>query len=196
MLSPLFFVLYTTDAFLIAEELDFSIHGYADDLQIYDHCFVCDTQQLNNQVIHCIDCMGQWMRRNCLKLNAAKTEFIWLGGTRLSSCHLLLRPDHRQWRSCLAITHGSQSGRHHRSGHQFRRPCSQLRFEDHWPFEFCHALVRAMVLSRLDYCNGLLTWRGPEGPTWPKGLLGQLSGVTRAAARFILVLPRQSHMTS
>ena len=55
--------------------------------------------------------------------------------------------------------------------------------------EYCHALVRAMVLSRLDYCNGLL------GGV-PKSLLGQLSGVMRAAARLILVLPRQSHVTS
>ena len=57
----------TADAFRIAKELDFSIHGYADDLQIYDHCFVCDTQQLNDRLVHCIDCMGQWMRRNRFK---------------------------------------------------------------------------------------------------------------------------------
>ena len=56
-------------------------------------------------------------------------------------------------------------------------------------FESCHALVRAMVLSRLDYCNG------PLGGA-PKSLLAQLSGVMRAAARLILVLPRQSHVTS
>ena len=53
----------------------------------------------------------------------------------------------------------------------------------------CHALVRAMVLSRLDYCNGLLGGA-------PMSLLSQLSGVMRAAARLILVLPRQSHVTS
>ena len=51
-----------------------------------------------------------------------------------------------------------------------------------------HALIHAMVLSRLDYCNGLLGGA-------PKYLLGQLSGVMRAAARLILVLPRRGHMT-
>ena len=45
-----------------------------------------------------------------------------------------------------------------------------------------------MVLSRLDYCNGLLGGA-------PKYLLGQLSGVMRAAACLILVLPQRSHMT-
>ena len=38
-------------------------------------------------------------------------------------------------------------------------------------------------------CNGLLGGA-------PKSLLAQLSGVMRAAARLILVLPRQSHVTS
>ena len=54
-----------------------------------------------------------------------------------------------------------------------------------------HALVivRAFVLSRLDYCNGLLGGA-------PKSLLGQLSGVMRIAARPILVLLRQSHVIS
>ena len=55
--------------------------------------------------------------------------------------------------------------------------------------ESFHDLVRAMVLSRLDYCNGLLGGA-------PKSLLAQLSGVMWAAARLILVLPRQNHVTS
>ena len=52
----------------------------------------------------------------------------------------------------------------------------------------CHALVRALVLSRLDYCNGLLA----KAPDY---LLAQLSGVMRAAARLILQLPRKSHVS-
>ena len=54
--------------------------------------------------------------------------------------------------------------------------------------ESSHTLVRALVLSRLDYCNGLL-----EGA--PKCLLSQLSGVLRAAARLILLLPRSGSVT-
>ena len=51
----------------------------------------------------------------------------------------------------------------------------------------CHALVRAMILSRLDYSNRLLSGA-------LKYLLGQLSGVMRAATCLVLVLPRRSHI--
>ena len=37
VLGPLYFVLFTADVFGIADEHGFSIHGYADDMQIYDH---------------------------------------------------------------------------------------------------------------------------------------------------------------
>ena len=50
---------------------------------------------------------------------------------------------------------------------------------------YLHALVRALILTRLDYCNGLLGGA-------PMCLLSPLSGVLRAAARLILLLPRTS----
>ena len=87
VLGPLYFILYTADAFQIAGELGFFIHGYADDLQIYDHCLACDTSLLTNRLIHCIEVIGRWMSSNRLRLNASKTEFIWLGSTRrLARC--------------------------------------------------------------------------------------------------------------
>ena len=58
------------------------------------------------------------------------------------------------------------------------------------PSPIMHATlsVRALVLSRLDYCNGLLA----KAPDY---LLAQLVGVMRAAARLILQLPRKSHVS-
>ena len=52
-----------------------------------------------------------------------------------------------------------------------------------------HALVRALVLSRLDYCNSLLA-----GVT--RALIGRLDSVMRAAARLILQLHYTDHVTS
>ena len=54
--------------------------------------------------------------------------------------------------------------------------------------ETCHTLVRALIISRLDYCNSLLGGI-------PRYLLDQLEGVLRAAACLILQRPRTDHIT-
>ena len=59
VLGPLFFILYTADVFHIAEELGFLIHGYADDLQLYDHCLAQDTVQLSIHLTHSIQFNSQ-----------------------------------------------------------------------------------------------------------------------------------------
>ena len=51
----------------------------------------------------------------------------------------------------------------------------------------CHTLVRALIISRIDYCNSLLGGI-------PRYLLDQLDGVLRAAARLILQRPRTDHI--
>ena len=51
-----------------------------------------------------------------------------------------------------------------------------------------HSLVRALVRSRLDYCNSILA-------NAPSGLLGQLQSVLRAAARLVLRLPARSQVS-
>ena len=56
-------------------------------------------------------------------------------------------------------------------------------------FESGRDQARKDITGPIDNCNGLLGGA-------PKSLLAQLSGVMRAAARLILVLPRQSHVTS
>ena len=82
VLGPHYFVLFTADVFGIADEHGFSIHGYADDMQIYDHCFVDDMNRLTSRLVDCIGSIGEWMTNNRLKLNASKTEFIWFVSAR------------------------------------------------------------------------------------------------------------------
>ena len=55
---------------------------YADDLQLYQHCFPSDVDSLNTQLIGCIEAIQGWMSSNRLKLNASKTEVMWLGSGR------------------------------------------------------------------------------------------------------------------
>ena len=199
VLGPLYFVLYTADAFRIVGELGFLVHGYADDLQIYDHCLASDTPRLTNRLIHCIEIVGRWMSSNRLRLNPSKTEFIWLGSTRrLARCTFdpitiggeIIQPS-QTVRDLGAYIDSSIGFAEHVT--RLVKTCyfhiRQLRsIRRSLTIESSHALVRALVLTRLDYCNGLLGGA-------PKCLLSPLSGVLRAAARLILLLPLTSSVS-
>ena len=113
--------------------------------RFYDHCFVRDTQQRNDQLIHCIDCMGQWKRRNRLKLNATKTELIWLGSVRhLATCSfgpIVSNGEIVQLSLAVRAIWASSSIRPSISltmspgwqGRAISRFDSFVRYEDHWP---------------------------------------------------------------
>ena len=87
--GPLYFLLYSVDALQLAENHGFNIHGYADDLQLYDHCSTCDMDSLVQRMGTCIEAIRDWMSRNRLRLNSSKTEIIWLGSEkRLAKCSI------------------------------------------------------------------------------------------------------------
>ena len=48
VLRPLYFLLYTADVFQIAHQQGFKIHGYADDLQLYQHCLPTDVDMMKD----------------------------------------------------------------------------------------------------------------------------------------------------
>jgi len=56
-----------------------SIHAYADDMQTYASCAAPDQQTVTDRILACAADIDSWMSSNRLKLNAEKTEFIWLG---------------------------------------------------------------------------------------------------------------------
>ena len=49
------------------------------DLQTYASCAATDQQTAERRLLSCIADIHTWMSSNRLKLNADKTEFIWLG---------------------------------------------------------------------------------------------------------------------
>ena len=79
VLGPLFFNLYTADVVKIAESFGIQIHCYADDVQLYIHCLATDAPIAVARLLACIGAIDKWMGSNKLKLNADKTQLIWLG---------------------------------------------------------------------------------------------------------------------
>ena len=78
VLGPLCFVLYTSDVFNIAHQQGCFIHGYADDLQLYQHFLPRDSNccALSARFSSCMERIRSWMASNRLRLNPSKTEMI------------------------------------------------------------------------------------------------------------------------
>ena len=167
VLGPAYFLLYSANVFEIARRYGFLIHGYADDLQLYQHCASSDMDSLNIRFVSCLQGFEEWMSRNRLRLNASKTEVIWLGSSRrlknltlpavvLSGC---LIPLSTSVRSLGVIVDSGLTFSDHISKlvnncyYQLRQIRSIRRS---LTIDSTHALVRALVLSRIDYCNSLL----------------------------------------
>jgi len=88
VLGPLLFVLYSADVIQIAAGHGVSIHAYADDMQTYA---APDQQTVTDRILACVADIDSWMSSNRLKMNAEKTEFIWLG-TRQQMAKVTVSP--------------------------------------------------------------------------------------------------------
>ena len=78
VLGPLLFVLYSADVIKIAASHEVCIHADADDIQTYASCTASDQQTATSRLVACVADIETWLSSNQLKLNANKTEFIWL----------------------------------------------------------------------------------------------------------------------
>ena len=67
ILGPLLFLLYTSEIFALVEEHGFRVHGYADDLQIYEHHDQRQSSNVISRFSNCVDAVKDWMARNRLR---------------------------------------------------------------------------------------------------------------------------------
>ena len=196
VLGPLLYILYTAEIYGIIEEFGLKVHGYADDLQIFEHVFPQDVDDLVRRFQSCIDAVMSWMSNNRLCLNPGKTELIWLSSSRrfhlcptdpINLCGSWIIPAASVRDLGIIIDNGLTMIPHVnkliglcyfniRQLRTIRRSLTR---------DAAHALVRALIHSRLDYCNGLLS-----------GLLdymmGRLQSVLKSAARLVLKMPPRS----
>ena len=85
---PILFTLYMADVIRITLTFSVNVLCYADDLQLYIHCWDNEAAAVA-LLIACIVVIETWMGSNHLKMNAEITQFIWLGSqNQLAAIHI------------------------------------------------------------------------------------------------------------
>ena len=156
---------------------------FADNLQIYGHSVSADTQELVAHMTTCIERVRCWMASNRIRLNPTKTELIWLRSSRRTNplstspirlfgtvigCSLLSPSGISELSLTLDLSLSAHVSHITSVSFYYLRLVRRSLTMD-----AVHALVRAMIHSRLDYCNSLLA-------DLPIGQMSRLQSVLRA----------------
>ena len=195
VLGPILFVLYTTPLFAVIERHSILHHSYADDSQLQNSATPDRLPDLIDSMRLCIDDIKDWMTDN-----NDKTEVMIISSSRMSTalsipdsfdignasvpfsdtvknlgvtldCHLSLKPH------VLNLVRTANF--------ELRRIAS---IRSLLTTEATATLVSAFILSRLDYCNSLLSG-------CPRSLILRLQKVQNNAARLILRISKREHIS-
>ena len=198
-LGPRLYSDYTQPLGALIETLLLLYHLYADDTQLMRQSTLImrDQQLACEALVNGISNIRQWMNDNKLKLNPDKTEFIVFTTARNGSkvsCDSLLLGDStitrvNRVRNLGVIMDSALNLEEH-----VINICRTCYFYLSWIRKVRHiltpssakAIVQALVLSRLDYCNALLIGL-------PNKLLDKLQRVMNMSAR---VITNSSHDAS
>lgn len=199
VLGPLLFLLYTADLGKLAESCGLSSHFYADDSQLYASGRPSASEEVRQRMKLGIEKIARWMESNRLRMNPSKTDFLWCATRR--RCHQLstaaltiegasvvpsckVRNLGVVLESDMSMTsHVNQTvGRCFRQLRLIRSCVKALTFEA------ARTVINSFVLSRVDYCNGLLAGS-------PRCLLDRLQSVLNAAAKLLCGCRKYDHVT-
>ena len=198
-LGPLLFVLYTAELSQVVAQHRLTLHQYADDCQIYDDMSPSDVLGGVSRFERCLVDVEKWMRASRLRLNASKTNILWLGSRHIID-NLSVQEVKVVSSTITTVTSARNLGvvidsRLTMSDHvaavcragyyrlrQLRPTVKSL------PVDAAKTLIQAFISNRLDYCNAALC-----GIT--DTLLRKLQSVQNAAARLLTRTGRREHIT-
>ena len=192
-LGPILFLLYTADLLQLVRIRHLTQHAYADDLQIYSECSPADVVWLQDSVSACVDDVACWMTANCrLQLNHAKSEVLWCSSTRRQHqiTDRTVQPASTVRDDGIMVDGEVTMSAHvsavvKASFAALRRIRSVRRST---PRRALLTLIRALVVSKVDYCNSLLAGVSDT-------LLRQLQSVLNAAAWLVFSARKSERIT-
>ena len=199
VLGPLLYLLYTAELFQIIAEDGLNAHSYADDTQVYISSRADSALIVVQRFTRCVQRIDDWMTCNRLKMNADKTQLIWVGtrqqlakvkidGIQMIAAYVSVS----NTVSNLGVQLDDQLTMNNHVSALCRSCFFQLR--QLWTVrrslttEVTKTLVHAFISSRLDYCNSLLFDIG-------EGLLNKLQHIQNSAARLVTGTRKFEHIT-
>ena len=200
VLGPVLFLMYTKPLLDFLDQKQIPNQSFADDTQLYRSSTPSLSDEILSELQNCVTGIRGWMSENKLKLNDEKTEAILfhskssfnseqkpssilVGDAQIPFANSARNLGFMITEDMSLETHISHTCR---TAYIAIRQISTIR--KYLTIQATKTLVCAFVLSRLDYCNALLSG-------CPHYLLNKLQKVQNSAARLVLQAKKFDHVT-
>ena len=202
ILGPLLFILYISDLPVIASKYNISFQGYADDSHLYAGFDpLLKYTDTVGKIKACFHEVEGWMKANYLKMNASKTEVLYIGKPHF---HSLFNLSISLGEECyISSANGCMEslGVHFNGVMSIRWMVSEIvkvcnfnlkkisTFRYILSIKHKLLLIKSHVLSKIDYCSILLV-------NAPANQLNRLQSVLHKAIRFAHSLKKRDSVSN
>ena len=201
VIGPLLFTLYTTPLSSLISGHAIPHHLHADGSQLYVSFSSGDSAAALNGLQSCLASVQSWMSTNKLKLNPDKTEFLLIGNERQRSKYLSTFPIELLGVESYPVKSARNLGVIFDKNFNFRSHISAIcssciyhirdlrRIRRHLDLDSAKLLANAVVSSRFDYCNSLLSGIAETDLTKLQRVLNRLARVVTKSPPFTRSVP-------